>query len=67
MALPERELQPEALGLAPELKEAVGEADRVLLALCVLLAVPLLLPVGVCVLLPVGVPLGLWLAELLLL
>jgi hypothetical protein len=29
----------------------------------VLLAVPLLLPVGVCVLLPVGVPLGLWLRR----
>ena len=29
MALPERELQPEALGLAPELKEGVGEAETV--------------------------------------
>jgi len=39
----------------------------VLLALCVVEPVPLLLPVGVCVELPVGVPLGLWLGELLLL
>ncbi len=60
-------MEPELLGLAPELKEAVGEADAVELLLCVLLAVPLPLPVGVCVLLPVGVPLALWLGVMLLL
>ena len=57
--LPDKELEPELLALAPELKEAVGEADVVELALRVVLAVPLPLPEGVSVPLLVGVPLGL--------
>jgi hypothetical protein len=61
------EMLPLVLALAPELKEAVGLADRVLLELCVLDGVLLLLPVAVCVLLPVAVQLELWLGVTLLL
>ena len=67
LTLLDQEVEPVVEALAPAVKEAVGLADRVLLALSVVEPVLLLLPVGVCVALPVGVPLGLWLGETLLL
>ncbi len=55
------------LALAPEVREAVREADSVLLALRVEEPVMLPVPLLLCVPLPVGVPLVLWLPDLLLL
>ena len=67
MMLLDQEAEPVLEALAPAVKDPVGLADRVLLALRVVEPVLLPLLVGVWELLPVGVPLGLWLGELLLL
>ncbi len=52
-------MEPVLEALAPELKDVVGLADRVLLPLCVLLGVMAPVPDPVCVPLPVGELLGL--------
>jgi hypothetical protein len=62
-----QEVEPVLEALAPEVRDPVGLADRVLLALRVVEPVLLPLPVGVGVALPVAVPLGLWLGVPLLL